>query len=136
VAAPFTAGEQPSNGGGADGRPWSSQDVRTELERFLARDLLGPWAGDTEELPAGTIPSERYILGVLSPVREALDAEATDTTASDDGSGEGAGEVTAAAAAALCLYDMTKSLDPTGAIESIVLLRKSGGKSGEWERPA
>jgi cyclic pyranopterin phosphate synthase len=42
----------------------------------------------------------------------------------------------AAAAAALCLYDMTKSLDPTGAIESIVLLRKSGGKSGIWERPA
>ena len=44
--------------------------------------------------------------------------------------------LTAAAAAALCLYDMTKSLDPTGSIESIVLLRKSGGKSGEWERPA
>ena len=42
----------------------------------------------------------------------------------------------AAAAAALCLYDMTKSLDPTGAIESIVLLRKSGGKSGVWKRPA
>ena len=84
-------------GGGA--QSWSSRDVRSELERFLVRDLLGPWAGDTEELPAGTIPSERYILGVLSPAREALDAEATDTTASDDGSGEGAGEVTAAAAA-------------------------------------
>ena len=44
--------------------------------------------------------------------------------------------MTAAAAAALCLYDMTKSLDATGSIESIVLLRKSGGKSGDWERPA
>jgi molybdenum cofactor biosynthesis enzyme len=31
---------------------------------------------------------------------------------------------------------MTKSLDPTGAIKSVVLLRKSGGKSGSWERPA
>ncbi len=44
--------------------------------------------------------------------------------------------LTGAAAAALCLYDMTKSLDPTGAIESIVLLSKSGGKSGVWTRPA
>ena len=63
------------------------------------RDLLGPWAGDAEELPAGTVPSERYILGVLSPARVSLDAEITDDTASDDGSGEGAAEVTAAAAA-------------------------------------
>ena len=43
--------------------------------------------------------------------------------------------LTGAAAAALCLYDMTKSLDPTGAIESILLLAKSGGKSGVWTRP-
>ena len=43
--------------------------------------------------------------------------------------------MTGASAAALCLYDMTKALDPTGAIESVVLLRKSGGKSGDWKRP-
>jgi cyclic pyranopterin monophosphate synthase len=43
--------------------------------------------------------------------------------------------MTGASAAALCLYDMTKSLDATGAIESVLLLRKSGGKSGEWRRP-
>ncbi len=78
---------------------WTSRQVRAELERFLVRDLLGPWAGEEEELPAGTVPSERYILGVLSPARVSLDAEATDATASDDGSGEGAGEITAAAAA-------------------------------------
>lgn len=78
---------------------WTSREVRSELERFLVRDLLGPWAGDTEELPAGTIPSERYILGMLSPARVSLDAEVTDATASDDGSGEGAAEVSAAAAA-------------------------------------
>ncbi len=78
---------------------WSSRQVRAELERFLVRDLLGPWGGDAEELPAGTIPSERYVLGVLSPARVVLDAETTDDTASDDGSGEGAAEVTAAAAA-------------------------------------
>lgn len=83
----------------SDGKAWSSRQVRAELERFLVRDLLGPWAGDAEELPAGTVPSERYILGVLSPARVSLDAETTDDTASDDGSGEGAAEVTAAAAA-------------------------------------
>ena len=82
-----------------ESQDWTSRQVRAELERFLVRDLLGPWAGDTEELPAGTVPSERYILGVLSPARVPLDAEITDDTASDDGSGEGAAEVTAAAAA-------------------------------------
>jgi cyclic pyranopterin phosphate synthase len=43
--------------------------------------------------------------------------------------------MTGASAAALCLYDMTKSLDASGTIESVLLLRKSGGKSGEWTRP-
>ena len=84
---------------GDQGGDWSSRQVRSEMERFLVRDLLGPWAGDAEVLPAGTVPSERYILGVLSPKGDVLDPETTDTTASDDGSGEGAAEVTAAAAA-------------------------------------
>ena len=44
--------------------------------------------------------------------------------------------LTAAAAAGLCVYDMTKGLDPTGVIESIELLEKDGGKSGHWTRPA
>jgi hypothetical protein len=78
---------------------WSSRQVRGDLERFLVRDLLGPWAGEQEELVAGTVPSERYILGVLSPAGVPLDAEATDATAPDDGSGYGAAEVVAAAAA-------------------------------------
>ena len=78
---------------------WSSRQVRSELERFLVRDLLGPWAGAAEVLPAGTVPSERYILGVLSPKGAVLEPETTDATASDDGSGEGTAEVTAAAAA-------------------------------------
>ncbi len=43
--------------------------------------------------------------------------------------------LTAASAAALCLLDMTKALDPSGAIASVALLEKSGGKSGHWVRP-
>ena len=42
----------------------------------------------------------------------------------------------AAAAAALCVHDMCKSLDPAMTIDGICLVRKSGGKSGDWERPA
>jgi cyclic pyranopterin phosphate synthase len=42
----------------------------------------------------------------------------------------------AAAAAALCVHDMCKSLDPAMTIDDVCLVRKSGGKSGDWERPA
>ena len=41
--------------------------------------------------------------------------------------------LTAVAVAALTLYDMAKALDKGIVIEQIRLLRKSGGKSGEWE---
>jgi cyclic pyranopterin phosphate synthase len=42
--------------------------------------------------------------------------------------------LTAAAVAALTIYDMCKALDKSIAIREIVLLRKSGGKSGEYIR--
>ncbi len=43
--------------------------------------------------------------------------------------------LTAASVAALCLYDWAKSQDP-GMEFSVRLIRKSGGKSGVWEREA
>ena len=42
--------------------------------------------------------------------------------------------LTAAAVAALTIYDMTKALDKGIEIESIHLLEKTGGKSGNWRR--
>ncbi len=42
----------------------------------------------------------------------------------------------AAAAAALCIHDMCKGLDPAIVIDDLCLEAKSGGKSGEWRRPA
>jgi cyclic pyranopterin monophosphate synthase len=42
--------------------------------------------------------------------------------------------LTAATAAALTVYDMTKGLDPSIEIASARLLEKSGGKSGHWVR--
>ena len=42
--------------------------------------------------------------------------------------------MTAAAVAALTVYDMVKGLDKGVAIEQVVLLEKSGGRSGTWHR--
>ena len=42
--------------------------------------------------------------------------------------------MTAASVAALTVYDMTKALDKGIRIREIVLLAKSGGKSGDWRR--
>ena len=41
----------------------------------------------------------------------------------------------AVTAAGLTVYDMCKSVDREMAIEAIYLVRKSGGKSGDWQRP-
>lgn len=42
--------------------------------------------------------------------------------------------LTAAAAAALTVYDMTKALDKGIEIQDVYLLEKTGGKSGDWVR--
>ena len=43
--------------------------------------------------------------------------------------------LTAAAVAALTVYDMIKGIDRFAEIVGIRLLEKSGGKSGDWRRP-
>lgn len=42
--------------------------------------------------------------------------------------------MTAVAAACLCIYDMCKSYDRAMTIEGIMLMEKSGGKSGHFKR--
>ena len=44
--------------------------------------------------------------------------------------------MTACAVAALTIYDMCKSADKGISIDGLQLVRKSGGKSGTWERPS
>lgn len=61
-----TGSTQQANAAEHDGQATSYQ-VRAKLENFLERDLLGPWDGPDEELPAGITPSERYLLGRLVP---------------------------------------------------------------------
>ena len=60
----------------SQGTPATSFEVRGELEALLERDLLGPWDGPDEELPPGSSPAERYLLGRLVP-RDAPADEAT-----------------------------------------------------------
>lgn len=43
--------------------------------------------------------------------------------------------MTAAAVAALCLYDMAKAVCRGAVVEHVALVHKSGGKSGSWDRP-
>ncbi|WP_331758103.1 DISARM system helicase DrmA (plasmid) [Nocardia sp. NBC_01377] len=50
-----------------DAAPLTSYDVRAALEDRLERDLRGPRDGQQEELPPGTAPAERYLVGRLVP---------------------------------------------------------------------
>ena len=58
--------------------------------------------------------------------------EATAATAA--GTGVEMEAMVAASVAALTVYDMTKALDKGIRIREVVLLRKSGGKSGDYRR--
>lgn len=67
--------------------------LRAELEELIVGDLLGPAAGDLEQLPGRGRVSERYITGLLAPKQSlAIDPErlertegvATSANASDD----------------------------------------------------
>ncbi|MGY4710987.1 cyclic pyranopterin monophosphate synthase MoaC [Mycolicibacterium sp. CBM1] len=44
--------------------------------------------------------------------------------------------LTAVSVAALTLYDMIKAVDPAARLDDIRVLRKEGGKTGVWVRPA
>jgi len=42
----------------------------------------------------------------------------------------------AAAAAALCVHDMCKGLDPAIVVDGLCVVSKAGGKTGDWRREA
>ena len=58
------------------------------------------------------------------------------TTRTADRTGVEMEALTAVAAAGLALIDMIKAVDPAASIEGVRVLRKEGGKTGLWERPA
>jgi cyclic pyranopterin monophosphate synthase len=71
-----------------------------------------------------------------------VDLEVTDTgveitaiTRTADRTGVEMEALTAVAVAGLALIDMIKAVDPAASIEGVRVLRKEGGKTGEWVRP-
>jgi cyclic pyranopterin phosphate synthase len=61
--------------------------------------------------------------------------EITATTKTADRTGVEMEALTAVATAGLALIDMIKAVDPAASIEAVRVLRKEGGKTGEWVRP-
>src|SRR5689334_12983365 len=61
--------------------------------------------------------------------------EITATTKTADRTGVEMEALTAVATAGLTMIDMIKAVDPAASIESVRVLRKEGGKTGEWVRP-
>ena len=59
----------------------------------------------------------------------------TATTKTADRTGVEMEALTAVATAGLALIDMVKAVDPAASIEAVRVLRKEGGKTGDWVRP-
>ncbi|MCX7520851.1 cyclic pyranopterin monophosphate synthase MoaC [Microbacterium sp. STN6] len=80
-----------------------------------------------------------HVIGVhgatvdLEIVDEGVRVDATVRTA--DRTGVEMEALTAVSVAALAIVDMVKGIDRTVVIESVRLLAKSGGRSGDWRRP-
>ncbi len=75
------------------------------------------------------------VSGVQVDLAVADDAvEITATVRTADRTGVEMEALTAVSVAALALVDMVKAVDKSAVISDIRLLRKSGGRSGHWER--
>ena len=61
--------------------------------------------------------------------------EITATVKTADRTGVEMEALTAVATAGLALVDMVKAVDPAASIERVRVLRKEGGKTGDWTRP-
>jgi cyclic pyranopterin phosphate synthase len=57
------------------------------------------------------------------------------TTKTADRTGVEMEALTAVAVAGLAMIDMIKGVDPAASLEAVRVLRKEGGKTGEWVRP-
>ncbi len=67
-------------------------------------------------------------------IEESGEVEITATARAHASTGVEMETLTAVAVAALTIHDMCKSIDPGAEIKTIHVVRKSGGKTGLWER--
>jgi cyclic pyranopterin phosphate synthase len=70
----------------------------------------------------------------ITPDRTAGGVRVRASAATVAGTGVEMEAMTAAAVAALTVYDMVKSVDRSAAVRDLELVDKVGGKSGEWHR--
>jgi cyclic pyranopterin phosphate synthase len=61
--------------------------------------------------------------------------EITAVTKTADRTGVEMEALTAVATAGLAMIDMIKAVDPAASLEDVRVLRKEGGKTGDWVRP-
>ncbi len=66
---------------------------------------------------------------------EETEVRITATVKTADRTGVEMEALTAVATAGLALIDMVKAVDPAASIEAVRVLRKEGGKTGDWVRP-
>jgi len=138
-------------------------DKPVTRRRAVARARVTMPAAVAERIAAGTLPkgdvlSVARVAGIMAAKRTPdivplchplpltrvdvtpeLDGDGVTITASAETTAQTGVEMealTAALAAALTVYDMTKGLDPAIEIERAHLLEKDGGKSGHWRREA
>ncbi|GIE32039.1 cyclic pyranopterin monophosphate synthase accessory protein [Actinoplanes italicus] len=69
----------------------------------------------------------------LSTTRDTVEITAITKTA--DRTGVEMEALTAVATAGLAMIDMIKAVDPAASLEAVRVLRKEGGKTGDWVRP-
>jgi cyclic pyranopterin phosphate synthase len=72
---------------------------------------------------------------VLDLELTATTVEITATTKTADRTGVEMEALTAVATAGLAMIDMIKAVDPSASLEAVRVLRKQGGKTGDWVRP-
>jgi cyclic pyranopterin phosphate synthase len=90
----------------------------------------------SELIPLGhTVPLAELVVRAV-PDRSAGAVRITAETGALGRSGVEMEALTAAAIAALTLYDMIRETDPGAAVKAIKLVSRSGGEAGAWERPA
>jgi cyclic pyranopterin phosphate synthase len=133
----------------SDRRATAAGRVRTtaEVVGLLRRDGLPKGDALAVARLAGIMGAKRTpdLIPLCHPiglhgVKIALDltddtVEITAVTKTADRTGVEMEALTAVATAGLAMIDMIKAVDPAASLEAVRVLRKEGGKTGDWVRP-
>jgi cyclic pyranopterin phosphate synthase len=138
----------------------SAKDVTARTATAVGRLLVSPAVVDLlrgEGMPKGDALGTARIAGIMGAKRTselvplchplALSGVTVELTVADDAvditatvrttdrTGVEMEALTAVAVAGLTLHDMVKAVDPAAELTGVRLLRKTGGRSGDWYRP-